>query len=56
MLKNLILKNDSCIFNLENHKYSVIGAAVQTVQNDTGVELSMKKNKINKTVTVTRIS
>lgn len=47
----------STVFDLTKIKYSVIGAAVQTTQNDNidkGIKFSMQKDKVNKTVEVTR--
>jgi len=47
---------DFWIFSLSDHKYSVIGSAVQTIQRDhPGQEYSLKKNKIQGTLMVTRI-
>lgn len=35
-------------------KYSVIGSTIQRIQNDEDMRFEMKKNKENKTVTVTK--
>lgn len=48
---------DFWIFSLKDHKYSVIGAAVQTIKRDNpGTDYSLKKNSDQQTLMVTRLS
>ena len=48
---------DFWIFSLTEHKYSVSAAALQTIKRDNpGTDYSLKKNKEQQTLMVTRIS
>jgi len=47
--------NGYWIFDLKIHKYSVIGAAVQTIKRDNpGTDYSLTKNTVQQTLMVTR--
>lgn len=47
--------NGFWIFDLNKHKYSVIGAAVQTIKRDNpGTDFELKKNSVQQTLMVTR--
>jgi len=53
-IKSLKL-NGYWIFDLKQHKYSVIGSAVQTIKRDNpGTDYELKKNTAQQTLMVTR--